>query len=125
MNNIREEDAGLGSGYCPSLLYPLRFGRICKIAKMRLTTALPRLNAPNRTGWKVTTNSVVASRFGQQNVSSRGDAMPWTGQRYREREREREREKEVGYGVRRKKKKARKREETIGYTTQLAEKSRG
>lgn len=75
MNNIREEDAGLGRGYCPSLLYPLRFGRICKIANKKLKAALPRLKAPNKTGWKVTTNSVAASLFGQQKVSIRGDAM--------------------------------------------------
>lgn len=75
MNNIRDDDAGLGRGYCPSLLYPLRLGRICKIANRRLKAPLPRLKAPNRTGWKVTTNSVAASRFGQQKVSSRGDAM--------------------------------------------------
>lgn len=76
MNNIREEDAGLGSGYCPSLLYPLRLGRICKTAKTRLRLALPKPKAPNSTGWKETTNSVAASLFGQQKVSSRGDAMP-------------------------------------------------
>lgn len=75
MSSIREEDAGLGSGYCPSLLYPLRLGRSCRTAKMRLRAALARVSAPNSTGWKVTTKPVAASRFGQQNVSSRGEAM--------------------------------------------------
>lgn len=100
MNRIREEDAGLGRGYCPSLLYPLRLGRICTTANTRLRTALPRLRAPNRTGWKETTNSVAASRFGQQNVSSRGDAM--TERRGRERERERNR-KDAGQKRKRRK----------------------
>lgn len=104
MNNIREEDAGLGRGYCPSLLYPLRFGRICKIANKRLKAALPRLKAPNKTGWKVTTNSVAASRFGQQKVSIRGDAMmDWRKKQRGERER-----KKMNYRARRKKTKKRK-----------------
>lgn len=114
MNNIREEDAGLGSGYCPSLLYPLRLGRSCKMANRRLRAALPKLSAPNKTGWKVTTNSVAASRFGQQKVSSRGEAMT----AWRE-ERRRKGEWDVGYGVRTAKKKTRTGEETIGYMTQL------
>lgn len=75
MNSIRDEDAGLGSGYCPSLLYPFRLGRSCKTESKRLRAALPKLNAPNKEGWKVTTNSVAASRFGQQKVSSLGEAM--------------------------------------------------
>lgn len=75
MNRIREEEAGRGRGYCPSLRYPFRFGRTCTTAKMRLRAALPRLRAPNSTGWKPTTNPVAASRFGQQNVSRRGEAM--------------------------------------------------
>lgn len=75
MNSIREEDAGLGSGYCPSLLYPFRLGRSCKTESKRLKAALPKLNAPNKEGWKVSTNSVAASRFGQQKVSSLGEAM--------------------------------------------------
>lgn len=75
MNRIREEDAGLGTGYWPSLLYPFRLGRSCKMENKRLRTALARVSVPNRTGWKPTTNSVAASRFGQQNVSSRGEAM--------------------------------------------------
>lgn len=75
MKRIREEEAGRGRGYCPSLRYPFRFGRICTTAKMRLRAALPRLKAPNRTDWKFTTNPVAASRFGQQNVSRRGEAM--------------------------------------------------
>lgn len=75
MNSILEEDAGLGRGYCPSLLYPLRFGRICRTVKMRLTAALPKVRAPNRTGWKATTSSVAELRFGQQKVSSRGEAI--------------------------------------------------
>lgn len=122
MNNIREEDAGLGSGYCPSLLYPLRLGRSCKIANRRLRAALPKLNAPNRTGWKVTTNSVAASRFGQQKVSSLGEAMTdRRRQKERGREREWEGEEEVGYGVRRKKRETRKGEEMFGYMTRLWE----
>lgn len=88
MNRIREEDAGLGSGYCPSLRYPLRFGAICRAANRRLSAAEPRLTAPNSTGWKDTTSSVAASRFGQQKVSSRGEAMVGP-ERRRERERER------------------------------------
>lgn len=31
--------------------------------------------APKKSGWKVMTNSVDASRFGQQKVSSLGDAI--------------------------------------------------
>lgn len=99
MNNILEEEAGLGSGYCPSLLYPLRFGRTCRTANMRLRAALPRLRDPNRTGWKETANSVAASRFGQQNVSSRGEAITdcgamrrrrrWCSEEERERKRKR------------------------------------
>lgn len=77
MNNILEDEAGLGRGYCPSRRYPLRFGKICMIENMRLTPALPMQMAPKKSGWKVTTNSVEASRFGQQNVSSRGDAIMW------------------------------------------------
>lgn len=115
MNNIREEDAGLGRGYCPSLLYPLRFGRICKIANKRLKAALPRLKAPNKTGWKVTTNSVAASRFGQQKVSIRGDAMmDWRKKQRGERER-----KKMNYRARRKKTKKRKWEEMTESMTQL------
>lgn len=75
MSNIREEDPGLRSGYCPSLLYPFRLGRSCRTANKRLRAALPKLSAPNKAGWKLTTNSVAASRFGQQKVSSRGEAM--------------------------------------------------
>lgn len=110
MNRIREEDAGLGSGYCPSLLYPFRLGRSCKTENRRLRAALARVSAPNRTGWKVTTNSVAASRFGQQNVSSRGEAMAHRGRR----------EKRTGgrCGLRCQEKKRREREETSGYMTQ-------
>ena len=55
----------------------------------------------NSTGWKVTTNPVAASLFGQQKVSSRGEAMADC--------RQREREKKVDYGVRRKQKKRKRR----------------
>lgn len=79
IKRIREEDAGLGSGYCPSLRYPFLLGRSCKMENKRLRTALPRVSVPNSTGWKVTTKSVAASRFGQQKVSSRGEAMEETG----------------------------------------------
>lgn len=80
MKRIREEDAGLGRGYCPSLLWPFRLGRSCKTDNTRLNVALVRVSAPNRTGWKVTTNAVAASRFGQQNVSSRGEAIAHRGE---------------------------------------------
>lgn len=91
---------------------------------MRLRAALPRVKAPNRTGWKVTTNSVAESRFGQQKVSSRGDAITDCRQRGKERERKREKgKKEMGYRVRRKRK--RKAEEMTESMTQLWEKSRG
>lgn len=83
MKRILEEDVGLGRGYCPSRLYPLCFGRSCSTANARLRAALPKLNAPNKTGWKETANSVAASLLGQQKVSSRGDAM--SGGRGRER----------------------------------------
>lgn len=83
---------------------------------MRLRAALPKLNAPNKTGWKETTNSVAASLFGQQKVSSRGDAM--TGGRT-EGETDRGGQK-VGYSVRTEREKG---EETAGYMTQLREKS--
>lgn len=116
MNNIREEDAGRGRGYCPSLLYPLRLGSSCKVANRRLSDALPRVNALNRTGWKVTTNSVAASRFGQQKVSSRGEAM---ADRRRQKEREkggekRKREEEVGYGVKAEKEKDERERKCLG-----------
>lgn len=75
MNNILDDEAGFGRGYCPRRRYPLRFGKICMIENMRLTAALPMQMAPKKRGWKVITNSVEASRFGQQNVSSRGDAI--------------------------------------------------
>lgn len=75
MNRIREEDAGLGRGYCPSLLGPFRLGRSWKTEQDRLRAALARVSAPKSSGWKVTTSCVAASRFGQQNVSSRGEAM--------------------------------------------------
>lgn len=102
IRRIREEDAGLGSGYCPSLLYPFRLGSSCKMENKRLRTALLRVSVPNRTGWKVTTKSVAASRFGQQNVSSRGEAMAHR--------RRREKRATVSED-------ADKREETIGYMT--------
>lgn len=109
MNRIREVDAGLGSGYRPILLYPFRLGRSCKTENKRLKAALARVSAPNRTGWKVTTNSVAGSRFGQQNVSIRGEAMAHRGRR----------EKRTGgrLGPRSQEKRD-KREETIGYMTQ-------
>lgn len=68
--------------------------------KKRLRDALATVSAPNRSGWKVTTNSVAASRFGQQNVSSRGEAM--AGKKGGA-------EGEVGYGVRREETRERKR----------------
>lgn len=104
MNTIREEDAGLGSGYCPSLLYPLRLGRICKTANKRLRVALARPRAANKSGWKETTKSVAASRFGQQKVSSRGEAMA-----LRE-----ERNREVGPAVRRKQKRQGRKRKWLG-----------
>lgn len=108
MNRIRDEDAGLGSGYWPSLLYPFRLGRSCKMENKRLRTALARVSVPNRTGWKPTTNSVAASRFGQQNVSSRGEAMA---------HRRRREERTGGRGGLRCQKRRDKREETVGYMT--------
>lgn len=89
MKRIRTEDAGLVKGNCPSLLKPLRLGKICKMAKTKLRAALDRVKTPNRVGWKETTKSVAASRFGQQKVSSRGDAMmEWTEREREERGRE-------------------------------------
>lgn len=75
----------------------------------RLRTALPRVSVPNRTGWKVTTKSVAASRFGQQKVSSRGEAMA----RRRRKGKEDRREKWATVSE-----DGDKREETIGYMTQ-------
>lgn len=107
MSNIREEEPGLRSGYCPSLLYPFRLGRSCKTANRRLRAALPKLSAPNKAGWKLTTNSVAASRFGQQKVSSRGEAMT-ACRRDGRRKGERRNGQETG-------------EEMTGYVTQLWE----
>lgn len=75
MNRILEEEAGFGSGYVPSRLYPLFFGRSCRREKMALIPALPTHIAVKNPGWKLTIKSVAASRFGQQNVSRRGEAM--------------------------------------------------
>lgn len=102
MKRIRTEDAGLVRGNCPSLLKPLRLGKICKMAKTKLRAALDRVKTPNRVGWKETTKSVAASRFGQQKVSSRGDAMmEWTEREREGGEGERESERCVLSGVRR------------------------
>ncbi|MGH0137516.1 UNVERIFIED_CONTAM: hypothetical protein FKN15_025116 [Acipenser sinensis] len=50
MRRIRDEDVGFGRGYCPSVLYPLLLGKICRIANMRLTLALPMQIALKKRG---------------------------------------------------------------------------
>lgn len=75
MKRILDEEAGFGSGYVPNRLYPLLLGRICRKEKMMLTPALPAHIEVKKTGWKLMIKSVAASRFRQQKVSRRGEAM--------------------------------------------------
>lgn len=82
MNRILDEEAGFGSGYVPSRLYPLLLGRTCRREKIMLKPALPAHIAVKKPGWKPMMKSVAGSRFGQQNVSRRGEAMLRSGEIY-------------------------------------------
>jgi len=74
MSRILRDEAGLGRGDRKLL----RFGRICNTQKKKLRLALHAHIAVKSRGAKLMTNSVAGSRFGQQKVSSRGDAMAMT-----------------------------------------------
>lgn len=81
MNRILDDEAGFGSGYVPNRLYPLFLGRTCRREKITLSPALPAHIAVKKPGWKLIIKFVAASRFGQQNVSRRGEAMFWAWRR--------------------------------------------